>query len=137
MFAEIPSPSSSQKALWRQNSYLFEPLCFLLHFQSYLDVPNIWVHIRMIKHTARTSLTEALMVKTTQDLNVLPLELTSKILYNIYVFHHRFPSVHQIILRYYEFWKNIFHMDQFIIFILVISLEPDMENFVCFTASKF
>ena len=43
---------------------------------GFLSYMSLTVHIRMVKHTARTSLTKALSVKTTPDLCVLPVDLT-------------------------------------------------------------
>ena len=85
---------------------------------------SVTVHFRMVKHAARTSLTEALTVKTTPGFicftNWFNFKSCTSLKSSgnhqnwlISFFHYRFPIVHQI--RNREFWKYFSHMDHFIV----------------------
>ena len=103
-------------------SVLFVIFSVLTGFSFYM---RRTVHIRLVKHKVRTSLTEALIVKT-----------KLQEIFTISFFHRRFPSVHQINTRYPEFWKYFSHMEQVIMCIFVISLLWIMSLKVVLTDAR-
>ena len=55
--------------------------------------PFMSLTINIVKHTARTSITEAFIVKTTQDLNFVPVDLNFKIFYCLKIFRKSLNSL--------------------------------------------
>ena len=54
---------------------------------------RVTVHIRMVKHTARSSLIEAVIFKTKQDIIFLSVDFTFKVLYFFTIFRKSSQSL--------------------------------------------
>ena len=98
---------------------------------------SLTVQISLVKYSVRTSLTDALIIKTTKNFICLTscLNFSNILLFKgfqeIFTMSFipcRFYIVHQIKLGYHELWKYSYDMDSFIIYILVIILKISLER---------
>ena len=137
---------------WYSSFYcsdIFISFCFTTVPRGFPPYMSLAVQISIVKHSVRTSLTDALIVQTTNNTifftsclnfsNILLFKDFQEI-FTISFIHRWFYIVHQIKLGHHELWKCSSDMDNFIIYIIVIILKicpgtgthRRQNHFVCY-----